>query len=246
MDNQVTADIKFSIVPEWILDSEISDRAIRVYTLLARYADSETLQAFPSRETLAKRARCHWRSIDRAIEELRVIGAITKQHRKSGEGYQSNLYTLRRIPPQLSKGTDTADARVLTPQSVGTDTSGNLTRTTELEPLNHIKRATKLDNYEPSEELRTHLTEKYPGLDFDETLEAFIDHHTAKGSTFKDWDAAVRTWWRNAKKWSEPKTVIHRQETRGTAEGPGRRDWVRKLHEEGEHFECQPGEFGCK
>ena len=31
---------------------------------------------------------------------------------------------------------------------------------------------------------------------------AFRDHHTAKGSTFKDWDAAFRTWLRNAVKFA--------------------------------------------
>jgi hypothetical protein len=30
------------------------------------------------------------------------------------------------------------------------------------------------------------------------------------------------------------------------AEGPGRRAWVKGLHNAGEHFECEPGEFGCK
>jgi hypothetical protein len=32
----------------------------------------------------------------------------------------------------------------------------------------------------------------------------FEDHHRAKGSTMKDWDAAFRTWLRNAAKWSTP------------------------------------------
>jgi hypothetical protein len=30
------------------------------------------------------------------------------------------------------------------------------------------------------------------------------------------------------------------------ADGPGRREWVRSLHDQGEHFECKPGEFGCR
>ena len=33
-------------------------------------------------------------------------------------------------------------------------------------------------------------------------LEAFKDHHVAKDSRFLDWDAAFRTWLRNAKKWN--------------------------------------------
>lgn len=38
-------------------------------------------------------------------------------------------------------------------------------------------------------------------LDLGRELSQFVDHHTAKGSVFKDWDAALRTWLRNAGKW---------------------------------------------
>jgi hypothetical protein len=134
MTHEVTADLRFSITPEWVLDSDISDRAVRVYGILARYADSETLQAFPSRETLAQRARCHAKSVTRAIDELVAIGAVIKQHRRNGDAYQSNLYTLRRVGPPVSPGTDTRVTRVGTPMSPGRDTHVPLTITTELEP----------------------------------------------------------------------------------------------------------------
>ncbi len=39
------------------------------------------------------------------------------------------------------------------------------------------------------------------GLDLTSETEQFRDYHTAKGSVMKDWDAAFRTWLRNAKKW---------------------------------------------
>lgn len=251
MTNHITADLRFSIIPEWLLDSELSDRAIRVYSVLARYADNETLQAYPSRETLAKRCNCHWRSVDRAIDELVALGAITKSHRKNGESYQSNLYTLRRVLPAQSGGTDTTVTGVLTQQSVGTDTGGNLTRTTELEPNNYSekqpKKATSLpDGFALSDSLREAMSEKHSSLDLDDQFDAFVDFHTAKGSVFKDWDAAFRTWCRNAVKFAEPKTVIHKQELKPAAVGPGKREWVRSLHEMGEHWECRPGEFGCK
>jgi hypothetical protein len=40
------------------------------------------------------------------------------------------------------------------------------------------------------------------GLDCDSEALAFRDHHTAKGSRFEDWDAAFRTWLRNAVKFA--------------------------------------------
>ena len=136
MDEQLNTDLRFSIVPEWVLDADVSDRAVRLYTVLARYADNETLQAFPSRDTLAKRCRCHTKSIDRAIDELVLLGAIVKRHRKANNGYQSNIYTLRRVPTPQSPPRDSADARVGTPQSPPGDTGVELTITTELEPSN--------------------------------------------------------------------------------------------------------------
>jgi hypothetical protein len=39
------------------------------------------------------------------------------------------------------------------------------------------------------------------GLDFSHEHQQFVDHHTAKGSRYTDWDAAFRTWLRNAGKW---------------------------------------------
>ena len=251
MHDNLNTDLKFSIIPEWILDANVSDRAIRVYSILARYADNETLQAFPSRETLAKRAHCHWRSIDRAIEELIKLGAVSKAHRKNGESYQSNVYTLRRVLPQLLGGTDTAVRGVLTGESVGTDTGGNLTITTELEPDNYIETKTKRaqavpEDWQPSDAFRAECEQKWPTLSIANEVEAFIDFHIAKGSVFKDVQRAFRTWCRNASKWEKPRTVIHKQEVKPAADIPGARAWVRALHDQGEHWECRDGEFGCK
>lgn len=202
--HQITTDIRFSIVPETVLDAGVSDRAVRVYAILARYADSETGKCFPSRETLAKRAGCHWRSVDRAIQELVEIGAIEKHHRKDGETYQSNLYVVRRVLTGQSGGTDTTVTGVLTHESVGTDTGGNLTRTTKREPKNdnHLTKPSNADEYEPSKELLEKLAIDFPGVRLDSQLEKFRDHHMAAGSTFKIWDRAFRKWIRQASEWS--------------------------------------------
>jgi hypothetical protein len=251
MQDHINSDLRFSIIPEWVIDADISDRAIRLYSILARYADNETLQAFPSRETLAKRAHCHIKSVDRGIQELIDIGAVLKAHRRNGESYQSNIYTLKRVGTAVSLGRDSRDQGVGTGESPGRDTSVHLTRTTELEPDNYIdakKNATSIpDNYTPSASIQETFESKYGSvLSYEETLEAFTDFHLAKGSRFKDWDAAFRTWCRNAITFKGPKTVIHRQELKPPAEIPDARAWVRQMHELGEHFECRPGEFGCK
>jgi hypothetical protein len=239
MNDTLTAQLRFSIIPEWILDAAISDKAVRLYGVLARYADNETHRAYPSRETLAKRMGCHAKSVDRAAAELIRIGAVTKKQRHNS----SLVYTL-----MASKGVDTDVQGVVTPVSRGVDTDVHLTRTTELEPQNYIsKKAQQLPpDWKPSPAFAEECAKKFPTLDIDAEVEGFTDHHTAKGSTFKDFNAAFRNWCRNAVKFHGPKTVIHKQEVKPNADIPGYRDWVKHMHDIGEHFECREGEFGCK
>jgi len=252
MGDTLHADIRFSIVPEAVLDADISDRAVRIYGILARYADSETGECFPSRETLAKRARCHWRSVDRAIQELIKIGALEKHHRRDGEAYQSNLYVVKRVVTGLSGGTDTGVTGVLTPQSVGTDTGGNLTRTTELEPkelepLNNIDTAFKQFWSEyPRKKDKGHARRAFEKALEKTDLETILDgvrlYKTAEAHNDIEFIAYPATWL-NGERWEDEHTVEPVRET----PGPGRREWVRSLHEKGEHFACEPGEFeeGC-
>ena len=64
------------------------------------------------------------------------------------------------------------------------------------------KRATQFpDNFSVSEEIKAWAHDH--GLpDPASELPAFRDYHNSKGSTFRDWDAALRTWLRNSKKFN--------------------------------------------
>jgi hypothetical protein len=247
MNDKINISRRFAIVDEWVINLDVSDRAFKLYAILARYADNDTHKAFPSRDTLAQRLRCSKASVDRAVLELVESKAIDKRHR----AYNSVLYTVLIDPPEgVIRGEDMMSSRVSTDVISGDD----VTITTELEPEelypekdSKAHRATQLPNdFVPKD--ADNFAEKYPELDLRETLEAFTDHHTAKGSTFKDWDAAWRTWCRNAKKWARPAgSVIAGSVV--PSKSPyvgGPREWVQDLHDMGEHFECKPGEFGCK
>ena len=201
MDNAIGADIRFSITPEWVLDSDISDRAIRIYAILARYADSETLQAFPSRETLAKRARTNAKAVTKAIDELVAIGAVVKQHRKNGDAFQSNLYTLRRVGPNMTLGSKLTPG-VGSESTLGRVPDDPLTITTERKPKERYKKPLRADDYRASPELLETLASKYEGLNIQEELEKFRDYHAAKGSKFDIWDRAFQRWVRQAWEWS--------------------------------------------
>ena len=246
MEQSIRLERRFAIIDEWLLNLDISDRAVRLYAVLARYADSETHKAYPSRATLAERLRCSTASVDRAALELVDAGAMTKKQRHNS----SIVYTLQVSSP-MTRGVLTHDEGGASPVTRGDITGDELTRTTELEPDNYIekksKKATSIpDRFALSDSLREAMMGRHPSLDLDEQVDAFVDFHTAKGSVFKSWDAAFRTWCRNAVKFAEPRTVIHKQALKPAADGPGRREWVRSLHDQGEHFECKPGEFGCR
>jgi hypothetical protein len=243
MEQSIRLERRFAIIDEWLLDLDISDRAVRLYAVLARYADSETHKAYPSRGTLAERLRCSKASVDRAAQELVDAGAMTKKQRHNS----SVIYTLQ-VSSSLQRGVITDDEGGSAPVTRGVLTGDDLTRTTELEPNNDISKKAKQvpSDWKPSPEFAIECNEKFPTLTIANEVEAFIDYHTANGSTFKDFNAAFRTWCRNAVKFQAPKTVIHQQQQSKSPHVGGLRDWVQEMHDMGEHFECREGEFGCK
>lgn len=113
MRDRIIASEYFSIIPEAVLYANISDRAVRLYGVLRRYADEKTNQCYPSRNTLANRLNTSTRSIDRAMDELVALGAVSKKMRKLSDtdGYTSNLYTLNVIiaPPSAYMPDPSAD-----------------------------------------------------------------------------------------------------------------------------------------
>jgi hypothetical protein len=237
----------FSIVPEWVLDRGLSPTALKLYIVMARFADWNTGMAFPSRETLAKRMNCSLKTVDRAVVEVVAAECVNKISRGR---YASALYRVYQVDP---RGTD-LDTEWTDMTSEGTDLSSrsdkndDITITNKQKPNNDISKKAKQvpSHWKPNEAFMLELTEKFPTLSLDDEVSAFVDYGQSKGATYKDFNAAFRNWCRNAVKFHGPKTVIHKQELKPAAEGPDKRAWVRSMHDMGEHFECREGEFGCK
>jgi hypothetical protein len=96
----------FAIVPEWLIDAEVSHGAVRLYSLLARYSNSDQA-AWPSRATLARRLRSSKDSVDRWVKELVCVQALHVEARRdvTKDGNlinRSNLYTLAVVPPGVA------------------------------------------------------------------------------------------------------------------------------------------------
>jgi len=97
---KLVIDSPFAAVPEWVIDAQISDTALRLYCVLLRYGNT-TGHRMPSRATLA--ARLHKKStdtIDRALRELEHFGALAVEHRATGTGRAlTNRYHLLTTRP---------------------------------------------------------------------------------------------------------------------------------------------------
>ena len=87
---------KFTIVYNDFLESELLDKHEKlIYIAIKRFADNDTLKAFPSLKTLHKITGISIRWIKKSIEHMEQLGVISVEHREDDEkGHQSNLYTL--------------------------------------------------------------------------------------------------------------------------------------------------------
>lgn len=110
----------FAMIPEWLLDSEISDRAVRVWCVLSRHASTEG-KAWPGRPKLAERLGCSLASLDRAIAELVDAGAVSVEaHHRPDGSRATNSYWMWpatpsspvRTPPLTREGPPSSPVQV--------------------------------------------------------------------------------------------------------------------------------------
>jgi hypothetical protein len=98
----------FAILPAYVLFSNVSANAIRLFAVLNRYANKRG-QAWPSRKTLAQLMDVSVATVDRAKDELVELGALTVENRQGPNGDPtSNIYTLVMSSP-MRRGTPTDD-----------------------------------------------------------------------------------------------------------------------------------------
>ena len=114
-------DVKFNIVARWVIESEISDKSKVIYSVLCGFADSEG-KCYPSRSTIAKRAGCSVKSVDRAIKDLESIKAIKVFREKKADGSNKvNQYFVNRLEGRdkgVARGSESADTRVAPVESL--------------------------------------------------------------------------------------------------------------------------------
>jgi hypothetical protein len=138
----------FVILPWGLLDDDgLTAHDILVYATIARYADSATGEAWPSRQTVAHMARCDIKTVDRAVSRLVKSGYLEKTKRKNEAG-ETNLYVVH----ELVARQESLAGRDLNGARVGTQTVRPLGTQTvrELEPL-ELDRGDRLDLTRPAD-----------------------------------------------------------------------------------------------
>ena len=117
---ELAAEQRFAVVPEWMLDADVSDAAFRLYAVLARYGNTSGVR-MPGRALLARRLRKSVDTVDRALRELTGAGVLEIERRQDGSRHLTNRYHLRTIDPD-SSGRTHAATPCLEPQA--NDSSG--------------------------------------------------------------------------------------------------------------------------
>lgn len=179
----------FALVPEWVLDLEITDRALRLYGLLAIYADRNG-NANPARRTLAARLRCSEASLDRARAELEKVGAITVERRRDAAGdWTANEYRICRVNPTVGvlTGEDTPAAKVSPPVRTRVLTGDERTRSSSV--VGSVSALSPRPTSSDSTLAPTGATRK-PDLIWDAVVEA-MGHKPATSSERGAWNRAV-------------------------------------------------------
>ncbi len=187
----------------------------RARLVLLAIADHQgEIGAWPSIATLAKMVNASERSVQRDISELVELGELIKfeQQAPSRGQYKSNLYWVN-LPSvsHLASGV-TESASGVTENASGVTAGGVLTITRTIkEPL--TKKPSKNETGTPTDfkitdEMIKWGADNVPRVDVYDQTPQFLDYHTAKGSKFKDWTAAWRTWMRKANEFKSSRNEI--------------------------------------
>lgn len=188
---------------------------------LADHADDGGNNIFPSIKALAEKTRQSERTVQYQLRRMEESGWLMRVGYGNGGRSQTTEY---RISPIWVKGADIAplqkgandDKKGATDDTKGCNPrqkrvqrvapAKNRHRTIKEPSVTVIgagaqkrepSRATVLpDGFAPNETAVAMAAEL--GLNLAAEQAAFKDHHAANGSTFKDWQAALRTWLRNA------------------------------------------------
>lgn len=203
-------------------DSSSSGTTLLVLLSLADQSNDDGV-CWPSVPNLAQRCRISARTVQRALTELELIGEIVREERSgTSSKYHITIGTPDRLTPrQPDTPAKLTGVRGDKTTGVGGDKlsprgdTGDGGGVTLLSPRNvsEPSRTVVAARKRRGSQLPTtwHANDKHRayalanGLDLQHEVEQFKSRNLAKGTVFKDWDAAFRNWLGIAAKWQKEK-----------------------------------------
>lgn len=180
---------------------------------LADHHNSETGMCFPSLKTLAKECEMDVATVKRHLIHLEDAGLIERNKRHRENGSQTSTQYILRLFEGLAQNAPTPGAKCATPlaqnntpHNLGNINLGNepsLFGSEDPKPTKRKRAVSLPDGWVPSDRnIEDAMKRGFSTEEINHEAEQFRNYHHAKGSTFKDWDAAWRTWLGNARKFA--------------------------------------------
>ena len=177
---------------------------------LADHHNGETGACFPSLKTLEEECEMNRTTIIRHLSSLEEAGLIERIRRTRDNGSQtSTIYNIRLQPVaehnSPCRKTQQPPVAKRYPLNLVNINHGNEPLFGEKSPKQQtIKRSISLpDGWVPSNQnIEDAMKRGFTTEETNNEAEQFRNYHQSKGSAFKDWDAAWRTWLGNAKKFA--------------------------------------------
>lgn len=141
----------------------------------------------------------------RSAEQVRQYKEAKREAgRKGGKARANNQAKAKQVLEQTDKQ-NPSEINPETETDTEEKTSSSLAR----------KRATQApSSIDITDAMRAWAVDKATGVDLESETSRFLDHHRAKGSTFKDWTAAWRTWMSRAAEYGNVRSLPSRSGAR--------------------------------
>jgi DNA-binding transcriptional MocR family regulator len=174
---------------------------------LADHHNETTGQCFPSIKRLVDLCEMDRATVIRHINNLVEMGLVNRIERTRDNGSQtSNAYELmlKNATPPVAK-CDPTPLQNCDPHNpvINNPVNINLFGAEAAKPSKQKKAIALPENWVPSDKNTADAQERgFTMQEIDHEADQFRNYHIAKGSTFKNWDAAWRTWLGNARKFA--------------------------------------------
>jgi DNA-binding transcriptional MocR family regulator len=174
---------------------------------LADHHNETTGQCFPSIKRLVDLCEMDRATVIRHINNLVEMGLVNRIERTRDNGSQtSNAYELmlKNATPPVAK-CDPTPLQNCDPHNpvINNPVNINLFGAEAAKPSKQKKAMALPENWVPSDKNTADAQERgFTMQEITHEADQFRNYHLAKGSTFKNWDAAWRTWLGNARKFA--------------------------------------------